>query len=366
MTNAVSIYHTADPGWTEALRAFPEALRQPGFLPGYHHLLECNGDGRAELFVYAEGERKFLYPYMVNPIGRIGTEVITGELYDIQSVYGYTGPIATDPGEAFLQRANEAFEAYARERHIVAEFVRFNPLLRNQELLPFATRLQVFKDKPFVFRPFPGSLDALWESIVPGKKRRFLRNCCAQAESDAEVEWGFGTARETFDAFTGLYLRHMDRIGADEYYSHSPAYFEALFEFIQEHGTLVWMRYRGQYVAINCYLHEGGTVYYHHSARDAGTEAPAYLPSAHFMHGLLHFAAAGFSGCLLGGGRTGAEDDSLLRFKRAFSTETADLYLGKRVHDPVQYARLCAVWEREFPHLREKRGNLVLRYRFEE
>ncbi len=366
MNSMVEIFHTGEArAWNGELATLPLDKRQVGFLAEYHHLLECNGDGCAELFVYTEGDHKFLYPYMLNPIKRIGETEITDELYDIQSVYGYTGPIASVRDEAFLRRANDAFEAYVRDRHVVAEFVRFNPLLQNQELLPFAENLRTFPDKTFVFRPLDGTVNTLWDSIVPGKKRRCLRNCCKQADESSEVAWGCDTSREVFDAFVALYLKHMEHIGADDYYSHSPAYFEALYEFLQTRGTLVWMRYQGRFTAINCYIHEGATVYYHHSARDVELDAPAYLQSAHFMNGLLHFVGKGFNQCLLGGGRTRDDDDSLLRFKLAFSKETAGLFLGKRIHDPVQYERICELWAREFPHLTEKRGSLVLRYRFE-
>jgi len=53
------------------------------------------------------------------------------ELYDAQSHYGYGGPVASTPHEAFLSEAWSAYRTWYKERRVLAEFIRFHPLLEN-------------------------------------------------------------------------------------------------------------------------------------------------------------------------------------------------------------------------------------------
>src|SRR5258706_359688 len=76
--------------------------------------------------------------------------------------------------------------------------------------------------------------------------------------------------------------------------------------------------------------------------------------------GLLHTAATyyqsmHFERFYLGGGRSTAPDDSLLFFKKGFSSLTDAYQIGSRVFESEDYARL----ERRFPTQAATRGGLV-------
>jgi hypothetical protein len=50
----------------------------------------------------------------------------------------------------------------------------------------------------------------------------------------------------------------------------------------------------------------------------------------------------------LGGGRSNAADDLLLRFKKGFWRDSLPFHLGRRVHDQAQYGNLCRLWTSEY------------------
>ena len=117
---------THDSGeWHDILERVPES--DVYFLPEYHRVYELNGEGMARAFVAWEGDDLLFYPFLVRPIEKIGHESIPQSYYDIETVYGYSGPLATNNNPEFLERAWKSFSVWCANEHVVAEFIRFHP-----------------------------------------------------------------------------------------------------------------------------------------------------------------------------------------------------------------------------------------------
>jgi hypothetical protein len=66
----------------------------------------------------------------------------------------------------------------------------------------------------------------------------------------------------------------------------------------------------------------------------------------------------------LGGGRSSAPDDTLLKFKMNFSKTTLPFFIGKKVHNQKVYDEVVRQWEAKFPEKKDKYKNHLLKYRF--
>src|SRR5579864_8282503 len=117
--SGVRIIESAQDGeWNDAARS--AGITDPYYRAEYHQAHEINGDGSARAFVFAEGGDVFFHPFLLKPVDRLsGTPA--GPWQDVQSVYGYTGPIANTVDAGFLGRAWTAFGEWCAAQNVVAE-----------------------------------------------------------------------------------------------------------------------------------------------------------------------------------------------------------------------------------------------------
>ena len=135
----------------------------------------------------------------------------------------------------------------------------------------------------------------------------------------------------------------MRRVRAEPYYLFSDLYYERLIELGPALVLFEATDPAGEAAASALFLVHGDRLHYHLSAssevfREA---APTNL--------VLHAAASwgrerGLRVFHLGGGRSPAADDPLLRFKESFSRVRLPFYTGRRVHDSRMYGDLCTMW----------------------
>ena len=336
--------------WQEALGRFVDG--DIYFLPAYHRAYELNGDGTALAFCAEEGANCLFYPFMLRSIERVGSERVTEPYCDLETVYGYSGPLSTTNEPEFLALAWQAFTQWCRDQRVVAEFIRFNPFLASQHWA--APESQVILDRQTVVVRLDGTEADLWSAYPPVQRRNIRKALRSGLIAEAvPVEQGLGT-------FQILYASTMDRLGSTAYYYFSPAYFASWGQQLAQHTKLLVVRQGDQWAAAGLYLLYGDRIHYHLGASDG-----RYRDSA--ANNLLHHAvarwgqAAGYRWLHLGGGRTPDPGDSLLRFKASFSNARLDFYVGRRVHDPSTYADLCAAWTRQVSA--QRRPNYFLLYR---
>ena len=318
--------------WSAAVERLDES--DVYHLPAYHRVAEANGDGEALAFIAESGEKLLLHPFLRRPIERVGDEPVDGGWVDLESVYGYCGPVATTSDPTFLAAAWEAFADWCGAAGVVAEFIRFNPLLRNERLASAGTA--IVRDRETVAVRLDVSADALWGGY-PSVQRNMVRKARMAGLSAAR------TGEEAVDGFADLYHETMRRVGADAWYAFGDAYFAELARLPQ----LVSFEVRepdGRVAAAALFLRHRTRIHYHLAATRRDSPGGA-------ANLLLHEAAEwgrgeGASVLHLGGGRTPAPDDALLRFKAALSRLRLPFYTGRRVHNREMYDDLCSRWLR--------------------
>ena len=252
--------------------------------------------------------------------------------WDASSAYGYGGPVATsgDGGPPL----GPALDAWARERGVVATFLRLHPLLGNARLVPGTAEL-VLAGTTVAWRVDPGR--DLRASLHP-HHRRWVRRA-ERVGMQVEVVPG----PRSLDEFRALYEDTMRRREADSFYFFPAPYWDALRTHHEDLGLLlVEARLDGRLVAALLCLTAGPWLHYHLGAsadegRSRGASHRCFLAAAEWAQ------ARAMTRFHLGGGLGSGPASPLLVFKHRFDPGSPLLpfHVAKVVHDRDRYAELA-------------------------
>jgi hypothetical protein len=245
---------------------------------------------------------------------------------DIQSAYGYGGPLSNTDDPEFLKAAEHAFTRWAKERNVIAEFLRFHPLVPHGKWYAG----EVVNNRETVHVDLAKGLFDQYQTRRRTDVRRFLESKVRVERVSPEVMNG---------VFPKLYKQNMDQVAATRGYYFSESYFDCLFRFGAAENWLAYSDKQPIAGAVILVSARAGVAEYFLGAKAAGSE---YQRA---MIGLLHLVAqhyqtSSFRYFYLGGGRSVDPKDSLLFFKKGFSSLTGRYQIGSRVYDPESYARL--------------------------
>jgi hypothetical protein len=301
------------------------------FTAGYHAACEANGDGSARLFVAEDGRDVLVHPFLIRAVPDPGGP----GGYDLESAYGYTGPLASTTQPDFLTRAWDLFGAWCRDQRVVAEFVRFHPLLANHRF--GADFYQPRPDRETVAIPLATDVAALW-AAYPSVHRNMVNKARKHELTGREL-----VGPDAVPVFRSLYEPTMTRLAADRSYFFSDAYYRALGAGLGDRVRVFAVHHCDRPVAAGLFLLGPRTVHYHLSGSDR--EYLRFAPNNLLLHTVAVWGLErGFEWLHLGGGRTPRPDDELFRFKAGLSRTRLSFHLGRRVHDPVRYEQLCTAW----------------------
>lgn len=343
--------------WENVLQTFANSNQQVFFSFSYHSLLQANGDGVPEAFFYKEGENILLYPYLKNRISKIGEHKIEDEIYDIESVFGYTGPLFNNIDSIFHKKALLKFEQHCQTNKIIAEFIRFNPLLQNQEVYKELEFTKVEFSKDFVVV----SLNKSLENILSGYGAT-LRNELRRAQTYEGIDY-YVNNTDSLENFQPLYQSHMRYLKTSSYYQFSEKYFKKLKEFLSENGCIFEARSNNISIASLIFVFHGESVYYLHGCRDINHPLSSNVNKLLMHKAISYFNEHGFSSIVLGGGLTASRDDPLFKFKSKFSEQTVPYFIGKKVIHHKKYEELCDIWEKQYPEFSETNKHIFLKYK---
>ena len=313
------------------LECLPKDSCDVYFTPEYYSLYENYGDGEAKCFVFEKDGEIALYPFLINPITPLGYK-LDKEYYDIQGAYGYNGLITSTDSKDFIADFWNEFDAFCQEHNIVAEFMRFHPLLNNHllaspEMKTFFSRNTVGLDL---------SDDDIWMHQISSKNRNMIRK--AEKEGVVIIE------SDDYETFRRLYDGTMTDLHAEEFYFFPKSYYEEYKQTFKGSSMLCLALYNGKAIAGSMFMFSNDYAHYHLSARDR--EYSRYAANNLILwYGIQKAKERGCKWFHFGGGTTGNDDDSLLRFKKEFSKTLCEFWIGKRVHNQSVYNLIIEQWQ---------------------
>lgn len=331
-------------GWNKMVSALPKEVQDIYFTYEHFDISNSIEQGEPEAFYYEEGGNKFFYPYFINPIEGYDLDSV---YYDIQTPYGYGGPVANSTSRSFLEKAEASFLDYCSERNIVCEFVRFHPLIENHEL--FNSSIEVIPNRKTVVIDLTKDLEDIWMNSITSKNRNVIR----KAEKN-----GLRVIKlEDIDAFKITYKETMSRIGADAFYFFNDEYFKLLSQ--DERYNFLGVEYNGKIIACGIFISSG--VYFHYHLAGSLSEYLSLSPNNLMLYEAIKLGKElGNIKMFLGGGLQNSTEDSLFKFKASFSKDVCDFYVGKRIHNRSIYNYLIEEWEKR----NGRKSSILLQYRY--
>ncbi|REJ84075.1 MAG: GNAT family N-acetyltransferase [Bacteroidetes bacterium] len=342
--------------WNQILSALPDELQDINFSSEYHRMYEENGDGKAHLFVYREGGNIFAYPFMLCPIEESPE---SDSCYDIESAYGYTGPLSSTNSVSFVSKAQESFRQFCGEINVVSEFVRFHPLLHNSRMMQGVDDMKLIPLRDYVYLNLEREEKQIWESYSSPNRNKIRK---ARLHDATVIEEYSNSA---FEEFRRIYVDNMRALHAAPMYYFSDRFFQLLSELLQSKGVLITVKLKQETVGAAVFLKGKGIGHYFLSSVDA--DGKKIGVSNLLLHsGVLWCKKEGLSKIHLGGGVTADQNDPLLQFKLNFSSNTEKFFIGKRIHNARLYEKLTSDWDKKHSLHAEKYRTILQRYRLRE
>lgn len=325
----VEIYSTNDIEWNSVVDTLPADMQDIYFTAEYHALYERILGSRAELFVYREEDMVGVYPYLKTEIKRDYLDI---PFYDIETVYGYGGPLVSSDTE-FVSRFEQAFVEYCKESNIVAEFVRFHPILRNENIFK---GINVLHNRITVSVDLSVSEDDIWNNQLSSGNRNVIRKCI---KNGLYVE-----KTDDYRPFHIIYNETMQRVGAESFYYFDENMIRSMAE--EKNYTFLVCKKDDEILAAAIFMGYGP--YYHYHLSGSHRDAMKFNPNNLLLWEAIKYGKQqGHKIMHLGGGLSDSKEDNLYKFKAHFSKTCNDFFIGKRIHNNDVYEKLIDEWKRK-------------------
>lgn len=332
--------------WDEGYSLFKPVNIDVYFSYDYCKLHELDGKGRVEaLFFNGDNGMILFYPFLIKEIKGYNFD---SRYYDIESVYGYGGPVVEGYNQSDMDEFEINFEDYCNTNNIVAEFIRFHPVLSNQ--IYFERGMKIERNRDTVIVDLDGNLENRWNFSISSKNRNMIRKA---TKSGIEV-----LISNDLKTFKKLYKETMTKLNAEDYYYFCDDYFTQLYK-MDKNQVLLEAKLDGITIASAFFIFSDCYINYHLAGSDI-----RYLKYA--PNNLLLFEAIKYGienkkkKLFLGGGTTSRPDDSLLKYKKSFSPLVAGFFIGKKIHNKILYDELISQWEFK----NKKKAKLFLQYEY--
>lgn len=341
------VYGPDQSGWKTAIDAIGLTNSDVYFLPEYYNTWEDYEQSEAKCIVASADEYIFAYPFFLNPIEGFDS---SKQYYDIQSAYGYGGVVTNRQNipQQIVDEFNAKVTDWLKQNNVIAEFIREHPLLNH-----------IRRDAEFILVRKNIYIEADQEYRIPDLKTRqkiskIVRNNELSIIDDKNLEH--------LDTFIELYKQSAERIGMSKYYLFPDSYFEAVKKQLKKHSRLMHATLDGKIINSLLYFQYSNKGVFHLTGSDNEHYA---LRGNDFMYysAVRLMASQGIELVNFGGGTTPNDDDNLFRYKKKFSKNIKDVYIGKKIIDEKGYASIVDQWEKKYPQLRDKYNNFFLKYR---
>lgn len=335
--------------WRDCYGRLSGSCRDVYYHPDYVRLY-ASPEEHACLFAYIRDKDIYYYPFLKAPV-----PFVEGA-FDISAPYGYGGPVINTLDSGFIQSAYEAFYREALSRKVIAEVVKFHPLLGNSRFLADIYHGRILEMCSTVYVDLSVSEGELWSKVYTHANRKNINKARRQ-----NIEVRFDQSDIAWQAFLKLYEETMLANKAAGFYYFPPEYYRDLRKNLSERYILVSCWLKGQPIAVMLVLLGDAFAHCHLLGMDRKflqTGVGNYL-----HHELIGWCRAkGYQYLHIGGGRTDNDDDPLLLFKKNFSDRTAEFCVGESILNETIYRDVCSRWESANPG--RKLNGRLLKYRY--
>jgi len=343
--------------WHKVLNRLPIEQNDIYYTPEYYSLYEELGDGKAFCFVFEKNGDIALYPFLKNSINELGYD-LNSKYFDIQGAYGYNGVVSNCSNKNFIQDFYKEFKKYCIEKRIVAEFIRFHPLLSNYNFSDKSFNI-VF-DRQTIALSLNQGYSNIWENEYSSNNRNKIR------KSKKLGYYSYVNLTPSFseiEEFYNIYINTMKKVNAEKYYYFNNQFFYNIFKFIKKDAFIISIKNANHHkICSAIFIKYGKYLHYFLSGRD--NKIDNSVNNLLLDEAIKLAIKIGIETFHLGGGRSNSKDDGLLKFKSNFSKTRFNFYIGKYIYDSNCYENILKQWENKYADKVEKYKNIFLKYRY--
>ena len=339
----------APEAWNALVRSF--SRWDIYYLCEYAVSLQLHGDGDPMLLCFEQGTERMCYVVMRKDIAddpRFHGFLPAGRFYDLETPYGYGGPLTDAPLSPQAQQTfMEELNAYCLEQHIVSQFLRFHPLLDNHAVCAPMVDTRYLRDTIFMDTSSPERI----LSNMDSKNRNMVRKAQRSGVTVREAPIA------EYPAFLELYRQTMGKHNADDYYTFGTPYFDYLSRQLAGNTFLLYAQLEEKPISAAIFFHTNGTMHYHLAGSDA---AYRNLAAGNLLlyEAALWGVAHGIQMLHLGGGMT--PEDSLFGFKKQFNKNgRRSFWVGRSIFNPPAYRELLALRKAADPSFDTENGFMI-------
>lgn len=331
--------------WNEYLKKFSDIDFY--FHPDYHDLYKLRyQDSEPYLWVYEEKKNIFFYPFNKS---KINLDFLRGKNYfDINSTYGFVGPISNTKDKNFISNAWSEFDIWTKDQNIIVEFTRFNPLKNNHDICHNKTLLEF--NRYVAISDFREGETKFNLSILSKTKNMIKK---AKKNNFKTLKLNFKLFKSEFK---NIYYKTMKRNKANSFFKYNSEYFDKIAKF--KETEFYGIQHNNKLVAGGIFFNFNSIASYH-----LGACLNEYLrfglSNLYLFDASIDLIKKGVKFMNLGGGRTTDPNDSLLKFKRDNSTELKKFFIGKRIINNEVYELIL----KNFKYKNNFKKNKLIFYR---
>lgn len=328
--------------WDSLVRSFKEY--DVYYLSGYVRAFQIHGDGEPLLFYFKKSSEKGMLRginvVMKRDISediRFNGRIEPESWYDFSTPYGYGGWIVEGEDRESLLSLFEEYCKWCEQNNIVAEFVRYHPVLNNYQLT------NGFYDVCALGPTISVDLEnaeTIWHNFT-GKNRNKIRKAMKSG-----IRIYNGRHPLLFERFREIYNDTMDKNSADNYYYFKSDFYQSILTDLALQAQVFFAELNGAVIAAAIILASNGHLSYHLSGtvREYQNLAPTNLM---LYKAALWGCANGYRTLHLGGG-VGSARDGLYKFKESFYRgEPKRFHIGRRIFLNHKYKELVKIREIE-------------------
>ena len=270
---------------------------------------------------YRETEKFWLHGVLRGKIPEI-------DCCDLQSPYGYGGPVSNSNDDDFLKRAWDDYCRWCKDSRILVDFVRLHPLA-------------------LAWQPYYGTLRDDRKTVavaldVDDISDNYSARCKRALQKARRANMTIGHVRadaETILKFATFYRAGMEALDVADFYFFSDEYFLKIQKNID--ARLVTASIGAEWVSAALILIGAEVAEYHLGASLAQGKAVSASSLVHH-EAASHAKAAGLKFYYLGGGTDGSPENPLYVFKKGFSNHHPMFKWGFHKHMPEEYDSMSA------------------------
>jgi hypothetical protein len=265
--------------------------------------------------------------------------------YDIQSAYGYGGPLFSGE-QSFISECIRNYKKWCFNQKVIVEFIRFHPLLNNY--LNYYGEVKENRQTVYI--------DLTTQKELLDQFSTRARTAIRKAQKE-NVRISMLKSKDNIQQFIDMYVSLMTRKNAEDGYFFNKEYF---IELLQNNAVYLVSAENdlGEVIGAAIFFISGHIAEYHLST--SNTEGREKNVTNLLIYEFAEYAKKlNIQSLYLGGGTDGSISNSLLFFKRGFSKQNAPFFIGNYKHDRTVYEE----YKSEYIKRNPEKEQFVLFYR---